>query len=111
MNGAKSRRRMRKMSERPMTEDTMRALDIIKPLADELNIRVRADEDYLFCDGQAIGIACNSTYATIMEFVGYLIFKWGKDKREPVPRAMAQRIRRYWYTDEQVEQFRKMREE
>ncbi len=99
------------MSERPITEDTRRALEIIGPLAKELNIRVRADGHYLFCNGQAIGIACNSTYATIMEFIGYLIFVWSKDKCEPVPRKMAERIRRYWYSTEQVEQFRKMREE
>lgn len=93
-----------------MTEDTKRALEIIQPLADELNIQVQADGNYLFCKGQAIGIACNSTYATIMEFIGYLIFVWSKDKCAPVPRAMSQRIKRYWYSDEQVEQFRKMRE-
>lgn len=97
------------MSE-TVTEDTKRALEIIKPMADELNIRVRADGHYLFCNGQAIGIACNSTYATVMEFIGYLIFVWSKDKCEAVPRAMSQRIKRYWYSDEQVEQFRKIRE-
>lgn len=93
-----------------MTEDTKRALEIIGPMAKELNIRVRADEHYLYCNGQAIGIACNSTYATIMEFIGYLIFQWAKDKCEAVPSSFARRIKRYWYTGEQLEQFRKMRE-
>lgn len=93
-----------------MTEDTKRALDIIKPLAAELGIRVQADENYLFLNGQAIGIACNSTYATIMEFIGYLIFLWAKDKCEAVPGAMTRRIRRYWYTDAQLKQFNMMRE-
>ncbi len=93
-----------------MTEDTARALAIIKPMADELNIRVRADGHCLFCNGQAIGIACNSTYATIMEFIGYLIFRWAKDKCVAVPRAMSERIKRYWYSEAQVEQFQKMRE-
>jgi len=94
-----------------MTRDTERAIEIIEPLAKELNIRVRADDNYLYLNGQAIGIACNSTYATIMEFIGYLIFLWAKDKCEAVPRSMSQRIKRYWYSDEQVEQFRKMRED
>ena len=98
------------MSERPMTEDTKRALDIIAPMAKELNIRVRADGGCLYCNGQAIGIVCNSTYATVMEFIGYLIFLWSKDKREPVPSRMAERIRRYWFSAEQMEQFRKARE-
>lgn len=92
-----------------MTDDTKRALDIIKPLAAELGIRVQADENYLFLNGQAIGIACNSTYATIMEFIGYLIFLWAKDKCEAVPGAMTRRIRRYWYTPAQLKQFKMMR--
>ena len=45
-----------------------------------------------------------------MEFIGYLIFLWAKDKGETVPRAMSQRIKRYWYSDEQLKQGRKMRE-
>lgn len=93
-----------------MTDDTYRAQCIIQPLADELGIQVRADENYLFLNGQAIGIACNSTYATIMEFIGYLIFLWAKDKCEAVPGAMTRRIKRYWYTDEQMKQFKMMRE-
>ena len=93
-----------------MTEDTRRALEIMKPLSDELKIQVRADENYLYLNGQAIGISCNSTYATIMEFVGYLIFMWAKDMCEPVSGAMARRIKRYWFTDAQLEQIKKLRE-
>ena len=88
-----------------MTEDTKRALEIIKPLADELNIGVRADKNFLYLNGQAIGIACNSTYATIMEFIGYLIFLWSKDKCDPVSCAMTRRIRRYWFSEAQLKQF------
>lgn len=91
-----------------MTEDTKRALEIIAPMAKALSIRVDADKDFLFCNGQAIGIACNSTYATIMEFIGFLIFLWAKDKCEAVPGQLSRRIRRYWFTPEQIEQFRKM---
>lgn len=93
-----------------MSEDTMRALDILSPLAKELGILVDADDHYLFCNGQAIGIACNSTYATVMEFVGYCIFLWAKDRCESVPKNMVTRIKRYWFSEDQVKQFRKMRE-
>lgn len=74
---------MSKINESTMTEDTARALEIIKPLANELNIRVRADGRYLFCNGQAIGIMYNSTHATIMEFIGYLIFRWAAENAKP----------------------------
>lgn len=93
-----------------MTNDTYRAQCIIQPIADELGIQVRADENYLYLNGQAIGIACNSTYATIMEFIGYLIFLWAEAKCEAVPGAMTRRIKRYWYTDAQLKQVKMMRE-
>lgn len=83
-----------------MTPDTQRAIEIIKPLADELNIEVEADKRCLYLNGQAIGIGCNSTYATIMEFIGYLIFVWAKDKRVSLPYEFSQRVRRYWVNDD-----------
>jgi hypothetical protein len=58
-----------------MSEDTKRALEIIKPMSKELNIEVAADDRFLYCNGQAIGISINSTYATIMEFIGYVLVK------------------------------------
>lgn len=58
-----------------MTEDTKKALEIIKPLADELRINLEANDHMLYMDGQGIGIACNSTYATLMEMVGYIFLK------------------------------------
>lgn len=58
-----------------MTEDTKRALEIIKPLADELHINLEANENVLYMNKQGIGIACNSTYATLMEMVGYIFLK------------------------------------
>lgn len=55
-----------------MTEDTKRALEAIKPLADELGITLDADDKILYVDNIGIGIAYNSTWATLMEFIGYL---------------------------------------
>ncbi len=55
-----------------MTEDTRRALEIIRPLAEELGYKVDADTQYLTIGPVQIGIGCNSTYATIMEALGTL---------------------------------------
>lgn len=54
-----------------MTEDTRKAMAMIKPIARELGIKVQADEQFLYCNCQAIGIAGNSTYATLTEFIAY----------------------------------------
>ena len=40
-----------------MTEDTKKAMEIIKPLADELNITVKADNRILYIDEIGIGRA------------------------------------------------------
>lgn len=58
-----------------MTNDTKRAIEIIEPMAKELKIEVSADDRLLYCNGQAIGISCNSTYATINEFLGYAFLR------------------------------------
>lgn len=61
-------------SKRKMTADTEAALQIILPMAKELGINVSADYHCLYCNGQAIGIACNSTFATLNEFLGYAMY-------------------------------------
>lgn len=82
-----------------MTNDTKRALEIIKPMADELNIEVDADDRLLYCNGQAIGIGCNSTYATIMEFIGYVLVKeYSKWRR--LNTRLFDDARRYWVSSE-----------
>lgn len=90
-----------------MTEDTKRALEAIAPIAKELRIDVSADENILYCNGQAIGIACNSTYATIMEFIGYVFATtYNKDRLIshgiPIPARLMNRIQDYWFTDSQL---------
>ena len=59
-----------------MTKDTKRALEIIKPLADELDITIRADDEYLYMNSQPIRIECNSTYATLMEALGFIYYQF-----------------------------------
>ena len=96
-----------------MTEDTKRALEAIAPMAKELNIDVSSEKNLLFCNGQAIGIACNSTYATIMEFIGYVFLKVYAEDRiknhgEKVPLRITDRIKDYWLTDKQLKMFKEV---
>ena len=101
------------MSYRKATEDTLRALEVIKPMADELRVDIEADGGFLYCDGQAIGISCNSTFATIMEFIGYLMVRFYKDRfgSDGIPRNVKEVLERYWCSDEYVENAKQKYEE
>lgn len=86
-----------------MTDDTKRALEAIEPIAKALNIKVLADDKFLYLNGQAIGIGCNSTWATVNEFIGYAFVKtWTADKSVRIPEPLMSRIKRYWFTKEQL---------
>lgn len=98
-----------------MTEDTKRALEVITPMAKELNIKVSADRNFLYCNGQAIGIGCNSTYATIKEFIGYVFATVYKHDvfdmhGEKIPLKVMGRVKDYWFTAEQLKKFREVTE-
>jgi len=91
-----------------MTSDTERALEIIEPMAKELNIEVSADDRLLYCNGHAIGISCNSTYATINEFLGYAFLRMcEREYRFKAGIAEAtelnKEIRRYWVSQSTLE--------
>ena len=88
-----------------MTADTERAMAVIKPLADELKYNVDADENLLYVNGIGIGIACNSTYATVMEFIGYIFLVEFCNNFRLVRLSDSQRevIKRYWFSPEQLE--------
>lgn len=80
-------------------------------MAKELSIEVTADDTFLYCDGQAIGIGCNSTYATIKEFIGYVFATVYKHDvfdmhNEALPAKVLNRVRTYWFTKAQLEKFR-----
>lgn len=95
-----------------MTEDTKRAIEAIEPIAKELNIKITADDSFLYCNGQAIGIGCNSAYATIKEFIGYVFATVYKHDvfdmhGENVPSKVMQRVKSYWFTDEQLAMFKR----
>lgn len=87
-----------------MTNDTQKALEVIIPLAAYLNIEVSADDRLLYCNGQAIGISCNSTYATINEFLGYAFLRMCQREyrfRDSIEEAqmLQEDIKRYWVSD------------
>ena len=84
-----------------MTPDTERALKIIEPIANALNIKVSADDKRLYIDDPyegeaAIGISCNSTYATLMEFIGLLTMRHARDRHWKLTKNQQETIKRYW---------------
>ena len=81
-----------------MTNDTMKAMDIIIPMAKILLIDVKADDDWLYCNGQKIGISGNSAYATIKEFIGYAMLEISHrgDCRYNVPASLEKQIKENW---------------
>ena len=92
-----------------MTNDTERALKAIEPIAKILNIKVSADAFFLYCNGQAIGISCNSTYATVKEFLGYAMHTICRrpDCRFEMPIELSRQIRQLWCSGEKVEEVHK----
>lgn len=82
-----------------MTPDTEKAVFALKPLCNALSIEVWADEKRLYINGQAIGISYNSTWATLMEAVGYIFLKcYDRDFRRGAlnPGQIDCVIKRYW---------------
>lgn len=80
-------------------------------MAKQLGIEVAADDHFLYCNGQAIGIGCNSTYATIKEFVGYVFATVYKHDvfdlhGEAIPLKILDRVKKYWFTKDQLAKFR-----
>ena len=94
-----------------MTNDTAKAMEIIRPMAKEFNIDVSADDHCLYCNGQAIGIACNSAYATLNEFLGYAIYwmfvtnhsRW----KGSMSKDFEKQIKSYWISEETLNMWRK----
>lgn len=86
-----------------MTDDTKRALEILKPIADELCIEMKATDKLLIMNGQAIGIACNSTHATLLEAIGWIfIERYMKGFRavDIEPDELNDTVKRFWVSKE-----------
>ena len=85
-----------------MTNDTQRALQAIDPVARMLNIKVSADDRFLYCNGQKIGISGNSDYATVNEFIAYAI-TWIARREyrfREIPTKYMEKLTRYWVVED-----------
>ena len=88
------------------TLDTSKALMEIRPIAKELNIRVDADENMLYLNGQGIGIMWNSTYATVTEFIAYAFLRLCEQEyrfRDCLTKELEEAVKRHWYSEEKPE--------
>ena len=92
-----------------MTEDTKRALEVIKPMCEFLGISIGADKSLLYMNGQAIGIGCNSTYATVMEALGYMFLKEYPKFRygAVIDGDIQEDIKRYWISKPALNKLKK----
>ena len=92
---------------RSMTNDTARAVEALKPLMDYLNVDIEADEKRLYMGGQAIGISCNSTWATLMEAIGWLFLQKYVPDRERYNKVLTpegkRKIKEFWMSKADVE--------
>ena len=91
-----------------MTKDTERALEIIKPIAEMVGVEVKADDNLLYINNDGgIGITCNSTRATVLEFVGWLIVYYDGVWRDlKLTDEQQQIIRTFWYSQAEIERRR-----
>lgn len=93
-----------------MTDDTKRAVEILQPIMEELGIPMEATNSRLILRDDAIGIDCNSTWATVMEAIGWLFLKaYAQDFRPSVSEEMdydlREDIQRYWIKRKILQKF------
>ena len=94
-----------------MTDDTRRALQIIEPICSELCISVDADKSKLYIEDDVIGIACNSTYATVMEALGWIFLKqYPRFRHVLIPDMLRKDITRYVISQEQLSKLEQVEE-
>ena len=90
--------KMLKAHKDEMTEDTAKAIEIIQPIAKELGIHVTATKRFVYMNGHRIGVECNSTYATLMEMIGYIfLIEYPRFRQVKIKRKLADAITRFWY--------------
>lgn len=90
---------------RPITPDIERAVELLKPICDELGWSLEADGSVMTIDGQKIGVSCNSTYATLMEGLGFLFLRGYAEgfRHHSISQASQEAITRYWIKERQSE--------
>ena len=91
-----------------MTEDTRRALKIIRPIAKMVGVDIEADDNLLYINNDGgIGIAFNSTKATVLEFVGWLIIYYDSHFRcLGLSDKQLDTIKQFWYSQSEIERRR-----
>lgn len=91
-----------------MTEDTRKALEIIRPIANMVGVEVKADDNLLYINNDGgIGIAFNSTKATVLEFVGWLIIYYDSHFRDlELSDKQLDTIKQFWYSQSEIERRR-----
>jgi hypothetical protein len=90
---------------RPITPDIEQAVKILLPICQELGYQIYADGSVMTIDGQKIGVGCNSTYATVMEGIGYIFYRGYAEgfRPHPISKASEEAIKRYWVKKRQSE--------
>ena len=91
-----------------MTRDTEMALNIIEPIARMVGVEVEADDNLLYINNDGgIGIAFNSTKATVLEFVGWLIIYYDSYFRcLGLSEKQLDTIKQFWYSQSEIERRR-----
>lgn len=90
---------------RPITPDIERAVKLLQPICDELDIKLSADGSVMTIGGQKIGVSCNSTYATVMEAIGFLFYhEYAHGFRaHDISSETNEAVKRYWLPKKQSE--------
>ena len=90
---------------RPITPDIAEAVKILWPICEELNIELSADGSVMNIGGQKIGVSCNSTYATVMEAIGFLFYHEyaHRFRTHEISDETEEAIKRYWIKERQSE--------
>ena len=90
---------------RPITPDIERAVKILLPICEELGYQIYSDGSVMTIDGQKIGVSCNSTYATLMEGLGFLFLRGYVEgfRHHSISQASQEAIKRYWIKERQSE--------
>ncbi len=90
---------------RPITPDIAEAVKALRPICEGLNIELSADGSVMNIGGQKIGVSCNSTYATVMEGIGYLFYTAYSMgfRQNKMSKSTKEAIKRYWIPDRQSE--------
>ena len=90
---------------RPITPDIERAVELLKPICEECGYTIYADGSVMTIDGQKIGVSCNSTYATLMEGLGFLFLRGYAEgfRHHSISQSSQEAITRYWLPKKQSE--------